>query len=116
MVATDVASRGIGMNKQIPLPIPFLFLYLSLILHFLPLPSCDMVRALLLVTFSETGVTWSRLLFPLWSFLGQSWVPIAVCQAPALWLSRLLRLKRVGRGTFFLTISSCKSRILIQGP
>lgn len=58
-----------------------------------------MVRALLLVTFFETGVTWSRLLLLLWFFFGQSWIPFAVCQAPAVWLSRLLRLKRVGRGT-----------------
>lgn len=43
MVATDVASRGIGMRKQHPPP-PFLFV--SLLLHFLPLPSCDLVLPL----------------------------------------------------------------------
>lgn len=38
MVATDVASRGIGMNKQQPLPLPFLSVHL--VLYLLPLPSC----------------------------------------------------------------------------
>jgi hypothetical protein len=47
MVATDVASRGIGMTKQnllpspTPCPLPIYFP-----LQFLPLPSCDMVPAL----------------------------------------------------------------------
>ena len=38
MVATDVASRGIGMININPLPLSFV----SLCLHFLPLPSCEL--------------------------------------------------------------------------
>lgn len=45
MVATDVASRGIGMKRKQPLPSPLPFsMFYSL--HLLPLPSCDMMRAL----------------------------------------------------------------------
>lgn len=48
MVATDVASRGIGMRRQQTpfLPAPLLSPFVSFILHFLPLPSCGLVRAL----------------------------------------------------------------------
>jgi Helicase conserved C-terminal domain len=47
MVATDVASRGIGMIQQHLLPLPTPSSHpVCFPLQLLPLPSCDMVRSL----------------------------------------------------------------------
>ncbi|KIV90368.1 ATP-dependent RNA helicase dbp2 [Exophiala mesophila] len=50
MVATDVASRGIGMIEK-PLPSPPSHPSKCVMLHVLPLPSCDLNRALLSLRF-----------------------------------------------------------------
>jgi ATP-dependent RNA helicase DDX5/DBP2 len=67
MVATDVASRGIGMRKQNPpSPLPP-FLFVSLLLHFLPLPSCDLVLPLFFTRYATTARNLFQALCSFWS-------------------------------------------------
>jgi len=113
MVATDVASRGIGMIEQTPPP-PLPIFWVFFILHFLPLTSCDLVCPLSSLVIRFSCMTVQAACF--WSSLGKLLtLHLQLALATQLHLpSRFVLTSRMRRSS--LVGPSCKSRSFFPGP
>lgn len=104
MVATDVASRGIGMNNHLPSPLLLCILYL----YFLPLTSCVSLLRSLLARWASlyARLVWLRSVLTLGnlgSVLQFAWT------RSCLHLRSALAIERYGR--LFLLTSSCITKV-----